>query len=30
LTTPDFEVDLVEVQKAHPYILEAIAQGIEL
>jgi len=26
----DFEVDLVEVQKAHPYILEAIAQGIEL
>ncbi len=25
-----FEIDLVEIQKAHPYILEAIRQGVEL
>jgi len=25
-----FEIDLVEIPKAHPYILEAIRQGVEL
>jgi len=30
LSLSDFEVDLVEVQRASPEILEAIAQGIDL
>ena len=26
----DFEIDLVEIEKAHSYILDAIYQGVEL